>query len=152
MPGSLIHEEHNDIPEVVRHSLIPLVTHIYYLDQAIKAIDSDIVVQAKADPLSNRLMTIPGIGLVTATALAAKVDDPAYLLGPREFAAFLGLVPRQHSLGWSRANTHREARPSLGRLPRWATAISERCSWSVRTLCSIMQNIMIPYVTVPESR
>ncbi|MEJ6676010.1 IS110 family transposase [Parasphingorhabdus sp.] len=97
--GSLIHEGHSDIPEVVRHSLIPLVTQITHLDEAIKAIDSDIAVQAKADPVSNRLMTIPGIGPVTATALVATVGDPARFSGPREFAAFLGLVPRQNSSG-----------------------------------------------------
>ena len=91
--GSLIHEGHSDIPEVVRHSLIPLVMQITHLDEAIKAIDSDIAVQAKADPVSNRLMTIPGIGPVTATALVATVGDPA------RFSAFLGLVPRQNSSG-----------------------------------------------------
>lgn len=137
--GSLIHEGHSDILEVVRHSLIPLVTQITHLDEAIE-MGNDIVVQAKADPVSK----IPGIGPVTATALAATVDDPA-----RFSRVHASLRP---SLGWSRAKTHLAARPRLGRLPRWATAISESCSWSVCMLCStVMQNIMIPYVTGPES-
>lgn len=97
--GTLIYEGHADIPPAVRASLLPLVTQITHLDEAIQAIDTDIAGQAKADPVANRLMTIPGIGPVTASALAATIDDPSSFSGPREFAAFLGLVPRQHSSG-----------------------------------------------------
>ena len=97
--GTLIHEGHADIPHGVRASLLPLVTQITHLDEAIRAIDTDIASGAKADPVANRLMTIPGIGPVTASALAATIDDPSSFSGPREFAAFLGLVPRQHSSG-----------------------------------------------------
>jgi transposase len=97
--GGLIHEGHADIPEAVRASLMPMVAQIEHLDTAIKQIDSDIGGQAKADPMSSRLMTIPGIGPITASALAATVGDPSSFSGPREFAAFLGLVPRQNSSG-----------------------------------------------------
>lgn len=97
--GALIHEGHPDLPEAVRASLLPLVTQIGHLDEAIKGIDTDIALAAKAHPIANRLMTIPGIGPITASALAATIDDPASFSGPREFAAFLGLVPRQHSSG-----------------------------------------------------
>jgi transposase len=97
--GALIHEGHPDLPHVVRASLMPLVIQIEHLDHAIRTIDADIALTAKADPVSNRLMTIPGIGPITASALAATIDDPASFSGPREFAAFLGLVPRQHSSG-----------------------------------------------------
>jgi transposase len=97
--GALIHEGHPDIPDTVRASLMPIVTQIEHLDSAIKKIDGDIAVRAKADPMANRLMTIPGIGPVTASALVATVGDPASFSGPREFAAFLGLVPRQNSSG-----------------------------------------------------
>lgn len=97
--GVLIHEGHADLPDAVRASLMPLVVQIASLDDAIKDIDADIAAQAKADPVANRLMTIPGIGPVTASALAATVGDPSGFAGPREFAAFLGLVPRQHSSG-----------------------------------------------------
>ena len=97
--GALIHDGDPAIPEAVRASLMPLVAQIACLDEAIRAIDADIAVQAKADPVANRLMTIPGIGPVTASALVATVGDPSSFAGPREFAAFLGLVPRQHSSG-----------------------------------------------------
>ena len=44
-------------------------------------------------------MSIPGIGPVTASALVANLGDPSGFSGPRQFAAFLGLVPRQNSSG-----------------------------------------------------
>jgi transposase len=97
--GALIHEGHPDIPEAVQISLMPMVTQIGHLDSAIKKIDGDIAARAQADPAANRLMTIPGIGPITASALVATVGDPASFSGPREFAAFLGLVPRQNSSG-----------------------------------------------------
>lgn len=48
---------------------------------------------------SQRLETIPGVGIITATALAASVPDPAVFKSGRQFAAWLGLVPRQNSSG-----------------------------------------------------
>jgi len=107
--GALIHEGHGVIPEAVRISLMPLVAQITHLDEDIKDIDKDIAQAAKADPVSNRLMSVPGIGPITASALAATIDDPSSFSGPREFAAFLGLVPRQHSSG---------GKPRLGRITK----------------------------------
>lgn len=111
--GALVHEGDPAIPEAVRASLRPLVDQIESLDEAIGAIDADIAAAAKADPVSSRLMTIPGIGPVTASALAATVGDPSSFSGPREFAAFLGLVPRQHSSG---------GKPRLGRITKMGNA------------------------------
>lgn len=97
--GAAIHEGDVSIPAAVRASLLPLVEQIAHLDGAIRQIDAELAAAAKADPVSSRLMTIPGIGPVTASALVATIEDPASFSGPREFAAFLGLVPRQHSSG-----------------------------------------------------
>jgi transposase len=96
--GALIREGDPAIPQAVRANLMPLVVQVEHLDEAIATIDAEIAEQARADPVSSRLMTIPGVGPVTASALAASID-PASFAGPREFAAFLGLVPRQHSSG-----------------------------------------------------
>jgi transposase len=49
--------------------------------------------------MARRLMTIPGLGPVTASAMATRVQDISVFSGPREFAAFLGLTPRQNSSG-----------------------------------------------------
>ena len=54
---------------------------------------------AKADDNTRRLMSIPGIGPVTASAIAASVQDVSSFSGSREFSAYLGLTPRQNSSG-----------------------------------------------------
>ena len=53
----------------------------------------------KSNPVSQRLATIPGIGPIIATAIAATVVEASGFRSGREFAAWLGLVPRQHSTG-----------------------------------------------------
>jgi transposase len=53
----------------------------------------------KTHPECQRLMTVPGIGPMTATALVAAVGDVGVFKNSRQFAAWLGLVPRQHSTG-----------------------------------------------------
>jgi transposase len=53
----------------------------------------------KSNPVSQRLATIPGIGPIIATAVAAMVAEPSGFRSGREFAAWLGLVPRHNSTG-----------------------------------------------------
>ena len=53
----------------------------------------------RASEVSRRLETIPGIGVIGATAMAATVTDPKAFRSGREFAAWIGLVPRQNSTG-----------------------------------------------------
>jgi transposase len=87
------------IPAPVRAALLPLVGQLTTLDAEIERADREIKTLAVADDIARRLMTIPGIGPVTASAIAASVQDPAAFASGREFAAFLGLVPRQNSTG-----------------------------------------------------
>ena len=53
----------------------------------------------KSNPVSQRLASVPGIGPIIATAIAATVVEPSGFRSGREFAAWLGLVPRQNSTG-----------------------------------------------------
>ena len=87
------------IPEHVRVALAPLAAQIDALDQAIVAIDDKLIETVKADEKARRLMTIPGVGPVIATAVVATVGEVSSFASGREFAAFLGLTPRQHSSG-----------------------------------------------------
>jgi transposase len=57
-------------------------------------------------------MTIPGLGPVTASAIAASIEDVSAFSGPREFAAFLGLTPRQNSSGGKEQLGRISPRPS----------------------------------------
>ncbi len=79
------------IPQAVASALLPLVTQLNHLDAEIKQADAAVARLAKADPVATALMSIPGIGPVTASALVASVGDPSGFAGPRQFAAFLGL-------------------------------------------------------------
>jgi len=107
--AALIRKGHEEIPESVRTALLPLVAQLDHLDTAIDDADAAIAQLARAEPVARRLMTIPGIGPLTASALVATIGDPSAFAGPREFAAFLGLVPRQHSSG---------GKPRLGRISK----------------------------------
>jgi transposase len=87
------------IPLEVCAALAELVHQLHRLDEAVDRLDKTIAKAAQADATACRLMTIPGIGPVTASAILASVPDVSGFEGPREFAAFLGLTPRQHSSG-----------------------------------------------------
>ena len=87
------------VPDCVRESLAPLVHQIDAIDEEIEAIDEKIKALVKADETARRLMTIPGVGPVTASAIVATVQETSAFANGREFAAFLGLTPRQSSSG-----------------------------------------------------
>lgn len=69
------------------------------LDHRIQAFDDEFVAQAKTDDAARRLASIPGIGVLNATALAAAVGNAATFARGRDLAAWLGLVPRQMTTG-----------------------------------------------------
>jgi transposase len=87
------------VPDCVRGALRSLVGQIDALDEAIGAIDKELAASVKADETAKRLMTIPGVGPVTASAIMATIQDANVFASGREFAAFLGLTPRQNSTG-----------------------------------------------------
>jgi len=97
--ADLLRESDPSIPTEVARALRPLVTQLDHLEEEIANCDAEITGLAKADPISTKLMSIPGIGPITASAIAGSVGDPSAFTGPRQFAAFLGLVPRQNSSG-----------------------------------------------------
>jgi transposase len=69
------------------------------IDRRIEAFDKEFAVRAKTDDAARRLATIPGIGVLNATALAAAVGNAATFARGRDLAAWLGLVPRQNTTG-----------------------------------------------------
>jgi transposase len=69
------------------------------LDERIKAYDDEFAALAKTDETIRRLATIPGIGVLNATALAAAIGNGATFARGRDLAAWLGLVPRQATTG-----------------------------------------------------
>src|SRR5215217_1014267 len=69
------------------------------LESRVAPYDAQLAQVAQMHPVCQRLMTIPGLGELTATALVAAVNDATQFQNGRQFAAWLGLVPRQHSTG-----------------------------------------------------
>lgn len=87
------------IPSVARHALRYLVSQLREIKTRLVQIDDDLALVAKSSEACRRLMTIPGVGVITASALVASMRDPSDFQSGRHFAAWLGLVPRQHSTG-----------------------------------------------------
>ena len=65
----------------------------------VREIERDLIAWQRQSDVATRLMTIPGIGPIEATALAASVNDPSQFRSGRQFAAWLGLTPLQKSSG-----------------------------------------------------
>lgn len=87
------------LPEEARATLLVLIETKTRLDDQIAKLNAEISRRAKENEMARRLMTIPGIGPLIATALVALAPPPETFRRGRDFAAWLGLVPRQHSTG-----------------------------------------------------
>src|SRR6266700_1722040 len=97
---AVIADENDDrLPVDARASLIVLAAQLQALQTLIGSIEKRLVVQHRANEASKRLETIPGIGVLGASAIAATVSDPNVFRSGRDFAAWIGLVPRQDSTG-----------------------------------------------------
>ncbi len=96
---ALIQSEASDLPATARASLDVLAGMLAELDRQIGALDAEIDRRARESEVVRRLMTIPGIGPLIATALATLAPPPEIFRKGRDFAAWLGLTPRQHSTG-----------------------------------------------------
>nr|WP_233252506.1 IS110 family transposase [Maritimibacter sp. 55A14] len=88
-----------ELPEIARSGLLVLGDQLDTLQQEIRAIERKLLAWHRQNQASQRLETIPGVGVITATALAASVPDATVFRSGRQFSAWLGLVPRQNSSG-----------------------------------------------------
>ena len=96
----IIADEKNErLPIDARASLIVLAAQIQALHTMIGSIERRLIVQHRANEASKRLECIHGVGIIGATAIAATVTDPKSFRSGRDFAAWIGLVPRQDSTG-----------------------------------------------------
>jgi transposase len=86
-------------PETARRVFTELHKQYDSVLESIERIETKIVAHARGDETARRLATIPGIGPITASLIAATVTDISMFKSARHFAAWLGLVPRQYSTG-----------------------------------------------------
>jgi transposase len=88
-----------DLPQIAKSTVEYLAQHLQGLNQAITAVEHEIAEAHRQNPTSQLLDQIPGVGPLIASAVAASVPDPALFKSGRDFAAWLGLTPRQNSSG-----------------------------------------------------
>ena len=92
-------EEDARLPVDAHASLVVLAAGLQAVQTMIASIEKRIIVQHRSNEASKRLETIPGIGVIGATAIVATVPDPKAFRSGRDLAAWIGLVPRQDSTG-----------------------------------------------------
>jgi transposase len=91
-------EQQPDIPPVAREMFALFCQQIDEINARIAELDARLNASHKANPLSQRLATIPGVGPITALTLAIEID-PAQFESGRHLAAWAGLTPKEHSTG-----------------------------------------------------
>ena len=87
------------VPDVARVCLVALGAQLRRLKEQILEFDRLIMAWHRSNEVSKRLDAIPGVGPILATALVASIADPKVFRSGRNFSAWIGLVPKQHSSG-----------------------------------------------------
>jgi transposase len=95
----VIEDPDEPLPEIAQPILQILVETLHRLDEQIAGLDREVAQRAEENETARRLMTIPGVGPVTAVALAALAPPAETFKCGRDFAAWVGLTPLQHSTG-----------------------------------------------------
>ena len=107
--ASALEDPCSGLPEQVRELAGLLLEQIAGLDEKIRGLEKDVHTSARQDEEAVRLMTIPGVGPITAMALQAFAPPMESFRRGRDFSAWLGLVPRQHTTG---------GKPRLGKISK----------------------------------
>lgn len=95
----ILGDESNDLTPTMRHILADMRSDLQSMEKRIDAVSDEIKAAAARDDTIRRLMTVPGIGALGASALVAAVGDGKQFNKGRDLSAWLGLVPAQHSTG-----------------------------------------------------
>ena len=96
---AIVEDPDGALPADAVPTLKALIAALTHLEAEIRKLDAEIARRAKENDVARRLMTVPGIGPLIATAIAVLAPPPETFRKARDFAAWLGLVPRQHSTG-----------------------------------------------------
>jgi transposase len=97
--AAILADEQSGLSPRIRHLIEDMRVEWRELDVRIEAFDAELVATARQDDACCRLCAIPGIGALNATALVAAVGNGSVFDKGRDMAAWLGLVPREHSTG-----------------------------------------------------
>lgn len=116
---AIVEDPESDLPADAIPTLKASIAALTHLEAEIRKLDTEIAHRAKENDVARRLMTVPGIGPLIATAIAVLAPPSETFRKARDFAAWLGLVPRQHStggkqrLGATLPGSGHEPRPAL---------------------------------------
>ena len=152
------------LPELARGAVFDLLQHLATLEERIGSYDGQLERLVHASEPARRLMSVPGVGPLTASATVASVGAAHEFSSGRQFAAWLGLVPRQWSTGGKarlgritkRGDAYLRTLLILGaraalqmaarrddRLSRWARAIKARCGYHKAVVALAAKNARI---------
>ncbi len=95
----ILEDGENELPGIFRQLIDQLGSNLKELDRQVKELEVQIQTWHRASVDSRKLAQIPGIGPISASALVASIGDGKNFKDGRQLAAWLGLVPRQHSTG-----------------------------------------------------
>lgn len=95
----ILEDAGNELTAMFRELLTELYDEMVHLDRRIKTLETKLESLCTQNEDCQRLLSIPGVGLLSATAIVAAIGDISAFKNGRELAAWLGLVPRQHSTG-----------------------------------------------------
>ncbi len=98
----IIQDHRRGLPEALTPSLAALCEEIASLSTRIEDVEAQLEALAQQIPIVARLRSVPGIGLLSATALYAFIGDPSRFPSGRHMASFVGLTPREYSSGLRR--------------------------------------------------
>lgn len=160
-----------DLPGWANRTIGDLLSHLHALDLRIAEYDAHIKVAAQADERARRLMSTPGIGPITASALVASVGNAHDFKNGRQLAAWLGLVPSQFSTGGkSRLGSITKAGDAylrtlliLGarsvlanapgkadRISRWALAVQQRAGYGKALVAIAAKNARMAWAMLSK--
>lgn len=168
---ALLEAADNGLPVMLRAVMAELSGRLGELNTRIAHYDALIEALAQVMPPAQRLMRMAGIGPITATALVASVGDAKEFASGRQFAAWLGLTPRQYSSGGKsrlggiskrgdsylrRMLVHgarsvlRVAKDKTDRLGRWAEAVKQRRGENIATVALAAKHARIVWVLLAK--
>ena len=162
-----------NLPALVREAITDLRSHLTYLDGRIDHYERQLTTLNRHCAPAQRIMTMPGIGPLTASAITATIASGHEFSNGRQFAAWLGLVPRQHSTGGKtrlgritkRGDAYLRTLLMLGaravlqtaaqktdRLSRWAVAVRERRGYHRAVIAIAAKNARIIWTLLAKQR
>lgn len=169
-----VYESLEGLPVLARQAIGDLLDHLRYLTNRVAQCDVQLRELAKQDERAKRVMTVPGIGPITALALTATLGDARDFKNGRQLAAWLGLTPKQHSSGGktrlgsitkhgndylrmlliqgARAVMHHAPRGQPTRIGRWVASLQERRGYHKANVALAAKNARIVWALLTRQQ